>query len=239
MDYFQTSERYRKREMRNLFHWVVWLLLLGFCIWIGWFWGYSQRAVLTASTNDQVIRLGQQNDRLEQKLATLSAELDGETRRRRKAELLLGSSGGGESAQERLNRTIAGYLAEGVGEAEIGLALQSLAEPLRCRSIEETSVAVATGFFAGRESMAELIGGDMRIFMEGEAGRQATRDKPWFDPLRPVSVRVAYLGGEKTDTGTLPFDTTIIADSWLIRIKASEAALQGYATLTVEKCNLK
>ena len=239
MDYFQTSERYRKQELRNLLLWIVWLLLLGFCIWIGWFWGYSQRSVLTASTNDQVIRLSQQNDRLEQKLATLSAELDGEIRRRRKAELLVEGNGGGDSAQERLNQTIASYLADGVGEDEIGLALQSLAEPLRCRSIEETSIAVATGFFAGRESMAELIGGDMRIFMEGEAGRQATRDKPWFDPLRPVSVRVAYLGGEKTSTGTIPFDTTIIADSWLIRITVSEGALQGYASLAVEKCNLK
>ena len=239
MDYFQTSERYRKQEMRNLLLWIVWLSLLGFCIWIGWFWGYSQRAVLTASTTDQVIRLGQQNERLEQKLATLSTELDGEIQRRRKAELLVESISGSDSAQDRLNRTIANYLAAGVGEDEIGLVLQSLAEPLRCRPIEETSAAVATGFFAGRESVAELIGGGMRVFMEGEAGRQATRDKPWFDPLRPVSVRVAYLGGEKTSTGTIPFNTTIIADSWLIRITVQEAALQGYVTLEVEKCNLK
>lgn len=238
MDYFQTSERYRKREMRNLFHWVVWLLLLGFCIWIGWFWGYSQRATLTASSNDQVIRLSQENERLEQRLATLSADLDSEAQLRREAELLLGE-GGDDTAQDRLNRQIASYLAKGVSEDRIGLVLQSLAQPLRCRPIEEKNIAVATGYFAGREATAELIGGDMRVFLEGEAGRQATRDKPWFDPAGPVSIRVAYLNGEKIDTGTLPFQTNIKADSWLIRITVSDAVLQGYATVAVEKCSLQ
>ena len=85
--------------------------------------------------------------------------------------------------------------------------------------------------------MAELIGGGMRVFMEGETGQQAVRGHPWFDPARPVSLRVAYLGGEKVHSGTLPFETKIIADSWLIRISASQAELQGYATIAVEKCS--
>ena len=237
MDYFQTNERYRKQELRNIFNWIVWSLLLGFCVWIGWFWGYNQRATLTASTNDQVIRLGQENGRLEQRLATLSADLDTEKRLRREAQILLGEDGG-DSAHERLTRRIAGYLAEGLGEERIDLALQSLEEPLRCRPLEEASVAVATGFFAGRESTAELIGGGMQVFMEGETGEQATRGRPWFDPSRPVSIRVAYLGGEKIHSGTLPFETSIIADSWLIRISASQAQLQGYADIAVEKCSL-
>ena len=75
MDYFQTSERYRKQEMRKLFSTIVRLSVMALCIWIGWFWGFNQRAALTASSNDHIIRLTQQNERLEQRLATLSSEL--------------------------------------------------------------------------------------------------------------------------------------------------------------------
>ena len=239
MDYFQTNERYRKQELRNLRNWIVWLFFLGFCVWVGWFWGYSQRAGLTATTSDRVIRLSQQNERLEQRLASLSAGLDSEKRLRRETELLLEGYKNENSAQQRLNRQIAGFLAKGVSEDQIDLALRSLAEPLRCRPIEEKGIRVATGHFAGRESMAELIGGDLRVFMEGEAGRQATRDKPWFDPARPVSIRMAYLNGEKIHGGMLPLETSVLADSWLIRVKVSQGALQGYATVAVEKCSLQ
>ena len=238
MDYFQTSERYRKQELRNLLNWILLFMLLVFCVWIGWFWGYSQQSTLTASTNDQVFRMTQQNERLEQKLASLTAELDRESKLRRQAELML-QADSENTSQERLTRQIAGFLAEGVGEEQIDLALKSLSKPVRCRPLEKRNVAVATGFFAGRESMAELIGGDMRVFVEGEAGRQATRDKPWFDPAGPVSIRVAYLSGEKIHTGKLPFETSIAADTWLIRISVAQADLQGYATLAVDKCSLQ
>ena len=39
MDYFQTTERYRKREMRSQISWLVRLVVLGLAIWAGWFWG--------------------------------------------------------------------------------------------------------------------------------------------------------------------------------------------------------
>ena len=235
MDYFQTSERYRKQELRSLFNTVLRVAFAGVCIWIGWFWGYNQHTTLTASATDQVIRLGLANERLEQQLAMLSAEMDRERLLRRKAELLLGDPE--DTAQGRLSGRVAGYLAKGIGEDEIDLALHALAEPARCRPLEERNVAVATGFFAGRESMARMINGDMRVFVEGVAGRQATRDKPWFDESQPVSIRVTYLNGEKTATGTLPFETNVIADSWLIRIRVEDAELQGYANVAVAKCS--
>lgn len=238
MDYFQTTDRYRKREMRNLFSLMMRLLAVGFCIWIGWFWGYNQRAALTASSNDQVIRLEQQNERLEQKLASASASVEAERQRRVEAELLVKDTDR-DSTQRKLNRQIARYLSKGITEDQIRLALQSLSKPLRCRPVEQRDIAVATSFFAGKEAMADLLGGSMRVFIEGEAGREATRDKPWFDPVLPVSLRIAYLNGEKISTGTLPFDTMVIADSWLIKVKVAAASLQGYATLSVDKCSIK
>ena len=212
MDYFQTSERYRKQEMRKLFSTIVRLSVMALCIWIGWFWGFNQRAALTASSNDQIIRLTQQNERLEQRLATLSSELQAEKQKRVESELLLETTDG-NSAQKRLNRQVARYLAKGIDEDQISLALKSLSSPLRCRPIETTDIAVATSFFAGRESMAELIG-------EGAAEERIVQEA-------------------KINTGTLPFETSIIADTWLVRIKVTEAGLQGYATLTLDKCSLK
>lgn len=237
MDYFQTTDRYRKREFRNLISIGFRLMVVGFAIWLGWFWGHNQRAAVTADTNQQMIRLNQQNERLEQKLATTSAALDAEKQRRIEVELLAESNESNSSLRS-LNRQMARYLSKGVSEDQIRLSLQTLSKPLRCRPLEKQDIAVATSFFAGKEAMADLLGGGMRVFIEGEAGREATRDKPWFDPERPVSIRIAYLNGEKIATGTLPFETNVIADSWLIQIKASPASLQGYATLGLSKCSL-
>ena len=97
----------------------------------------------------------------------------------------------------KLDQTIARYLSQGVEAEQIRLALQSLARPVRCRVVEQREIAVATGFFAGKEATAEMLGSSMQVFVEGEVGRDFSRDRPWFDPEKPVSIRIAYLGGEK------------------------------------------
>ncbi len=237
MDYFQITDRYRKREFRTMAKTLLRLSIIVFAIWIGWFWGYSQRSALTSTTSERLVRMEQDNERLEQRLTKISTELDQEKQHRLEAELVI-KQDSDDSSQTKLMRQIARYLSQGVSEDEIRLALQALSSPSRCRPIEEHNIAVATGFFAGKEATADLFGGGVRIFVEGETGRGATRDKPWFDPKSPVSLRIAYLNGEKISTGVLPVETAIIADNWLIRINAEAASLQGYVLLSVYKCSL-
>ncbi|MGC6484370.1 MAG: hypothetical protein ACON4P_01760 [Candidatus Puniceispirillales bacterium] len=236
MDYFQTTERYRKRELRNQLGLLFFLVILGLAVWIGWFWGYSQSEAVVSSNAERAILLDQENDRLEQKIATLVNQLNEEQARRKEAELLSGKAS--DPGKRNLDRTIARYLSNGVEVDQIRLALKSLARPLRCRAVEQRDIAVATGYFAGKEATAEMLDGSVQVFIEGEVGRDSSRDRPWFDPDKPISIRIAYLGGEKVATGALPVETTLIADTWLIKVSAQPTALQGYVELSMEKCSL-
>lgn len=236
MDYFQTTERYRKRELKSQVGWLIMLVILGLAVWLGWFWGYSQSAAVISGNAERAIMLGQENDRLEQKIATLNNQLDQEQARRREAELL--SDTASDPSMRELDRMVAHYLSKGVDADQIKLALQSLAQPERCRAVEQQDIAVATGYFAGKEATAEMLGGSVQVFVEGETGHESSRERPWFDPAKPVSIRITYLGGEKMVTGPLPLETSLIADTWLIKVTAQATALQGYVELNLEKCSL-
>ena len=78
----------------------------------------------------------------------------------------------------------------------------------------------------------------MRVFVEGEAHKEATKDRPWFDPDKPISVRASYLTGEKISKGKLPITMNLMADSWLLQLKMEETALKGYVNVSISKCSI-
>ncbi len=236
MDFYQTSERYRKREFRSQISWGMRLFVMGLMLWVGWFWGNSQQSALMSSNAQQLTNANQKIDRLEQEMASLTRGLDNEKERRAAAELL---NGDGDQRKEmrRLQRIIARYLARGIKEDQIKLALQTVSLPSRCRPVEAKDIAVATPFFAGKESNTGLLNDAVHVFVEGVAGQQATAERPWFDPEQPVSMRVAFLGGEKITSGQLPITMNIIADTWLMKLDVVETSLQGYVNINISKCS--
>jgi len=234
-DYYQTTERYRRQEFRAQVNWFVRICLLGIMLWIGWFWGNSQQLALMSSNAQQIMALQQENENLQQQITTLNTKFEEEQRLRLEAELVNGVAGQ-DDRMKRLSRRIARHLARGVDEKQILRSLNGLSKPTRCRTAETKDVAVATSLFAGGESKVDLLSGALQVFIEGEAGHEATRDTPWFDPEKPVSMRISYFGGEKINSGSLPLETVLIADTWLIKIKLFETNLQGYVNLILETC---
>lgn len=234
-DYYQTTEQYRKQEFRAQVNWLARLCLLGVMLWIGWFWGNSQQSALVSTNAQQILEMQQENENLQQQITTLNTKLEEEQQLRLEAELVNGAPGQ-DDRMKRLSRRIARYLARGVDEKQILKSLNALSKPTRCRNAETKDVAVATSLFAGGESKADILGGALQVFIEGEAGQGATRDTPWFDPVKPVSMRISYFGGEKINSGSLPLETVLIADAWLIKIKLLETNLQGYINLIAETC---
>ncbi len=236
MDFYQTSERYRKREFRNQITWGVRLIVMGLMLWIGWFWGNSQQSALMSSNAQELINATQVNARLEQEMASIKRELSEEKNRRVAAELLNGDGVQSEDMRQ-LQQIIARYLARGINEDQIKLALRSVSLPSRCRPVEAKDIAVATPFFAGKESNTGLLNGAVHVFVEGMAGQQATAERPWFDPDEPISMRVAFLGGEKITSGPLPISMNIIADAWLMKMDVVQTSLQGYVNVSISKCS--
>jgi hypothetical protein len=237
MDYHQTTERYRKREFRSQVRWGIRILLAGAMLWIGWFFGNTQQSVLVSFNSQQLIDANQKNERLEQELASLNQSVAQEKERRVAAELLI-NEGGQKEEMQRLSNIIARYLSHGIEEDQIKQTLQTLSQPSRCRPVEEKDIAVATPYFVGKESKTGLLDNAFHVFVEGVTEEQATEDQPWlFDPKEPVSLRVAFLGGEKITSGVLPLSMNIIADTWLMKLDLIETSLQGYVNVRISKCS--
>ena len=231
MDFFETQERYRRREIRG---WTTLLLRIAVvvgCLWLGWLWGHAEQRSLQAEadlviyeTNVKINELGNENQALQRKLAALRAE--------KTAGLVSGNNRG------PLRRAIAKQIANGVKPEQIVQSIQSLGRPINCRIVEETDIAVATPLYAGPESKLSLFNGGLNLFVEGVAGKQAQRNTPWFDPSAPIKIRQTFLNGQKTVSGNLPIQTVIAAESWLLQLNYKKADLQGYVTVTISNCRL-
>ena len=50
MDFFETQERYRRREMRGWMTLIVRATVIGGCLWLGWLWGHAEQTSLACGT---------------------------------------------------------------------------------------------------------------------------------------------------------------------------------------------
>ena len=51
MDFFQTREKYRKKEVQTIMTVIVRLLVMVVCVWGGWQWGSVEQRRLQADAN--------------------------------------------------------------------------------------------------------------------------------------------------------------------------------------------
>ena len=232
MDFFETQERYRRREMRGWMTVLVRVSVIGGCLWLGWLWGHAEQRSLQAEaelviyeTNIKINELRNKNQTLQRSLSELNAE--------KTAGFISGNN------RQPLRRVIAKQLANGVKTEQIIQSVQSLGSPVNCRIVENKDVAVATPLYGGPESKLSLFNGGLNLFIEGSAGQQAQRNTPWFDPSAPIKIRQVFLNGQKTISGTLPIETIIPAEDWVLKLRYEKADLQGYVTATVLHCPLR
>ena len=125
-------------------------------------------------------------------------------------------------------------IAGGVSPEQISQSIQRLWKPVNCRVLESHDVAVATPIYAGQESLT-LFNGGLNVFVEGKEDRKSRRNITIFDPAQPLSVRLAFLGGEKLLSGTLPFNAVILSESWVLLLQFEKVELLGYIKVIIKK----
>jgi len=232
MDFFETQERYRRREMRGWMSLILRATVIAGALWVGWLWGHAEQTSLQAEAelviyenNVKINELSSENQLLQRSIAEL------------RADKTAGAVSGGN--RDTLRRVIAKQIANGVKPEQIAHSLQSLSKPVNCRVVEKKDVAVATPLYAGPESNLSLFSGGLNLFIEGSAGQQAQRDAPWFDPSAPIKIRQVYLNGQKIVSGQLPIETIIPAEDWVLKLRFEKADLKGYVTTTISNCPLR
>jgi len=232
MDFFETQERYRRREMRGWLVLFVRIALIVGALWFGWLWGQAEQSSLQAEADLVIYENNVRITELSTHVQNLQREL-AETRADGTAKSITGDD------NVPLRRVIARKIATGVTSEQITSSIQSLGKPANCREVARNDVAVATPLYAGPESKLTLFGGGLNLSVEGSAGKQAQRDTPWFDPTLPVSVRHVFLGGQKTISGSLPLDAIIPTEDWILKLRYEKAGILGYVTAIVSSCTLR
>ena len=229
MDFFETRERYRRREMRTYISLMLRVFVVGGVLWLGWLWGHAETGSLRAEAERALYENNQQITELSTDVQRLKMEL-AEARAKNKVNDLAQ----GNDAQ--LKALVTKKIARGVTTAQIMQAIQSLGRPSNCRELENRNIAVATPLYGGPESKATLFDGGLNLHVEGEADTKSAREIPTFDPKLPVTVRMVFLDGQKIEVGTLPFQAVIPAEDRIMLLKFEPSELLGYVTARILSC---
>jgi len=229
MDFFETRERYRRREMRGYVSLLVRVLVVGGVLWVGWLWGHAETGSLRAEAERALYESNQQISELSTDVQRLKMELAEAVARNKVDDLAQGNDA-------ELKALVTKKIARGVTPAQIMQSIQELGRPANCRELESRNIAVATPLYGGPESKATLFDGGLNLHVEGEADKKSAREVPSYDPKLPVTVRMAFLDGQKVETGTLPFQAVIPAESWVLLLNFAESDLHGYVATQVMSC---
>ena len=233
MDYYQTTNRYRKREAISRLRFIISVAAVVLSFWFGWFLGHQQQWSVFFPSNERLSKLTQDNNRLEQTLAVLSQQLNSERQKRITAEALIDNE---DKDVIALRKLVSGYLAKDIPPERITQLLNSLGAPSKCRKLQGRDVEVVTPHLAIGDSNRKFLSDSLTLFIEGTSRIDTDRQNPWFDPSQPVRVRAAFLGGEKNAEGVLPLTMTLAMEDWMIRIRLTATELKGYANVTISKC---
>ena len=233
MDFFETREKYRRREISIYSRWIARLFFLGLALWLGWQWGSLEQRQIQADRDLVLYERAQRIELLNRDVERLNHDLR-ELKAEKEALELTQSFG-----DSKLTRLIKGQIARGTTIEQIHQRLQALGTPVNCRNVENKTVAVATELYSGVESNITFFDGGLGLHVEGKPVAQGTKNNPWFDTTKPLSVRFIYLGSQKVVKGVLPLKTVIPAEDWLLAVEITPDDLRGYVRVNIENCTLR
>ena len=176
MDFFETREKYRRREVHIYMRWLSRIFFLGLALWLGWQWGSLEQRRLQADADLALYEREQQIKELSGRVEGLEHDLL-QLRATREANALTD-----ETADSKLTRLIRGQIARGTRIEQIYQMLQGLGKPVNCRSLSSHSVAVATELYSGVESNITLFDGGLGLHIEGQPQAQGSKNEPGSTP---------------------------------------------------------
>ena len=233
MDFFETRERYRKKEYRIYINLVFRVAMLLLVLWVGWEWGNFDQKNLYDNTKNELNKTQIQLSKLNQKIVTLVQENKKLAAENTISELDL------KGSDKILSNSIKFLLESDVSLEQTRQSLLSISSPINCRKLADENLAVATELYTGSESSLSLFQGGLLVHIDGAPYSQGNKSNPWFDPFKDIEVRLAYLGGQKIVTGKLPLNVVIPAEYWLLKAHITESNLRGYVRIMFEQCSVR
>ncbi len=233
MDFFETREKYRRREVHFYTSWLFRIFFLGLALWLGWQWGSLEQRQIEADRELVLYERAQHIEMLNRDIEHLQHDIRELQAENQSLNLT------GTMQDSKLTRLIKGQIARGTEIEQIHQMLQGMGTPINCRAIASENVAVATELYSGIESNMSFFDGGLGIHIEGEPVARGSKNNPWFDPEQPLSARFSYLGSQKLVTGILPLRTVLPAEDWLLSVEIEPADLRGYVTVQIKNCTIR
>ena len=233
MDFFETREKYRRKEYRIYISLVIRISAIGLVLWLGWQWGNYDQKNLYENINNELDKSQAQLNQLNQEIASL------EQLNKKLAAGNIVSDLGLKDSDKTLSNSIKFLLESDVSLEQIRQSLLAISSPINCRTLANNKLAVATELYTGSESSLSLFQGGLLVHVHGAPFSQGNKNNPWFDPEQDIEVRLAYLGGQKIVKGSLPLDIVIPAETWLLKAGITKSNLRGYVRIIFEQCSLR
>ena len=181
--------------------------------------------------SEQITLLTQSNKRLEA-LAKASQAREREWRDRHSQEVPTGKA-------KDLLALIQAHLAAGANPERLELFISAGARPPVCDNDPRTKrFLVRTPLYEGPNDAVTFAANTLTVTAAGESAIDAAGNREaWFDPSKPITLRVIALDGRRSETaGPLPLHHAVVSGDWEYRFSVVNGASRGFVRVTADRC---
>lgn len=236
----ERQARARRRVIWGVVKWTAALALIGLAGLFAYKTGTSLAEIDVRKKNDKIAELTVQLQTLQTENAGLRAgaaqvqQQMKEAEQRHKAEMPMGDS---KALLDLANRK----LGEGVDVARLTFLINAASNPRVCDDKPETKrVQVKTPIGkTGKDASAAFADRKITVTAEGQPALDDKGQKEaWFDPVQPITVHFAPLGGQVIDaSGVVPLQHQMVIGGSEFRFSVNVDQRKGFAMVTGERCN--
>lgn len=230
----------RRRRHRTRLAVVRWVLVCAAVVALGAYAYQTGERVAereAASREQQIVAFRTKIEDLESQLQAQQAELVAERaaaeewRQRYEHEVPAGEA-------RELLPVLQARLEAGVEPQRLRWVLSQTGTRRDCEARSEVRrVPVQTPTARGARAATALAGGTLGVLLDGNSAKSEKGDpEPWFDPARPVTLRITMRNGKAIESeGVLPLQHSIVEGDREYRLSVV-AGPRGSAHVSLERC---
>jgi hypothetical protein len=238
LGFLEERQRRRQNLRRTIIRWILGLVLVVILGVEAYNTGSDLAQGEVVQLDEQIAGLNKRIAILERKLAdeqvTVSAERSkaGEWRRRYEASVPA-------KRIVAMMDLVSTQLQAGVDESRLTFLINSAQNPRTCDNKPKTKRFIAqTPFYKGANDSVGFHNNTVTVTAVGEAAVNAAgQPEGWYDPAKPVTLRVAIIGGEISEkAGKLPLQHAVVVGKNEFLLSAVAGA-KGFVKVTADRCD--
>lgn len=232
---YNPSSRYRQRSIQKMTGMISMVLVIILSASVGFWMGKQYAAEYEISLREQVRRVTEERETLQQNVTELRAEA--QTANTRYEQLLADyNTQIPEGPMQDLTRLLREQVEQGMDPDRLAFAIKSARPPTDCSEPETRRFIVITPTYSGPDSAVSVADGAIMINGRGvSAQNKDGRPEAWFDPAQPVEISFIAGGETEVKKGTFPMRHSIIANGREYRFTVEEGA-KSFAKIVFDSC---